>query len=446
MNLKNGHLMRQLLPNIIVISLLGISSITTNKIFNVASIIIAIVVMLFSKKENAYYLLIQIAAFESMIIINNRNVFSILVLIFCFKLVFSKKAAKMNYIAFLSVLLLFLLEFINDNPLLSGASPFSFINVSSFLLLFILWISNIDSMEIDTTKFVLCFNICVVIIIGVSFLSYGSILQFIRASKEAEYVYRLGTETHSSLAGAMGIPLFAAICVSVNIIFLIVNKSSSKQTRLFSIISICISVFGAVLSFSRSFYLCMIAFFGLLILFSIGEKKQRKKGFFVICITIIAVICFLTMDGFEWIISNVIKRSEEDSGVGIRGEIWISCLRYLSTHTRALLFGLGTINYPNIGKNIDELFSLSAHNLVFDIIMSYGVVGLIAICVLIRLAKLKLSRSYGNLTSKYCILPLLTFLTYGLTALRTFSGKTWIYFIMLMTFTYICGKNRSIKG
>ena len=68
----------------------------------------------------------------------------------------------------------------------------------------------------------------------------------------------------------------------------------------------------------------------------------------------------------------------EDSGVDIttgRSEIFASCIKYLIEHPLAIIFGFGYDSYIEIGRLKKLAFQQSAHNIILDAVMGFGLLG-----------------------------------------------------------------------
>ena len=290
------------------------------------------------------------------------------------------------------------------------------------------------------------FNVSIIIVIVITFNSFGSISSFVQQARQAEYVLRLGSKTVDTLGGAMGIPLYAALAVSLNVIYVTQKNEEKTLTKLLLLAFTALAVVFGVLSVSRAFYLCFAVFAGLYALVTLFNKKRYGFSVLLLIAIISVIIVFLTSSNLSWLLNNLIERNNNDSGFGIRGEIWLSCIIFLFQHPLRLLFGMSSNCYADYGAATGLLFSYTAHSFFLDIFMSFGIIGFIMLLRMFKLMKIKLVNRYGPLVDKFSILPFLIFLIYGLTALRTANGKTWIYFLLTYIFAYALkdGQNNDI--
>ena len=131
---------------------------------------------------------------------------------------------------------------------------------------------------------------------------------------------------------------------------------------------------------------------------------------------------------FAQTLNNLFSRIDAGGGTGERADIWLSCFDYLLENPVGFLFGFGSNGYPIIGEKYGLLFSAGSHNLYIDILMSWGIIG--CMCVLIILHQLRPREGFSVAIQKNMIafLPLLVLLFFCLTAMRSNSMKTVIYF------------------
>ena len=438
MEFDNSISKKHIFVHILLIVMLAMGSISN--LTQIATIVVLLICfsIIFEPVEQNFYLIIMLAPFENLMAINGRKVFSIVFILFLLKcLVRDKRISGNNVGCLFAAMYLAAIEVVNAYTVpYANVSPFALLNTIAYVLYFYSVISGLKTQRISVKEMLYSFNISILIVIIVSFNSYGSINSFIQQAKQAEYVLRLGHKTVDTLGGAMGIPLYAAVAVSLNIIYVTQTKGENGFTKLLFLAITALAVVFGVLSVSRAFYLCFVVFTGLYAVVTLFNKKKYLFSVILLISIVTVIMIFLTSNDFAWILNNLITRNNEDSGLGIRGEIWISCIKFLFQHPLRLLFGMSSNFYADYGAATGQLFSFTAHNLFLDILMSFGLIGFIMLLRMFKLLKNRLIIRYGKLSEKYSILPFITFLTYGLTALRTATGKTWIFFLLTYIFAY----------
>ena len=152
----------------------------------------------------------------------------------------------------------------------------------------------------------------------------------------------------------------------------------------------------------------------------------------------IALIVFLHFTESELInkvFSNLQLRLDDgmEKYSGGRADIWLSCIRYLFEHPLRLIFGMGTSNYVAIGAKIGAHFEAGAHNLFIDFLMSWGLIGTTILSVYLFRAYRRQKRYNLQLDSQ-ALIPLITYISFAMTALRSCNLKTWIFLLIAYVF------------
>lgn len=428
-----------LLLHVILCALLSMGTFSPLMQISTASIALILLVLFFEPLEQSLYLIIMLAPFENLIAINGRKIFFAVFLVFLIKTLIKKPDVRGKNIVclFFSVALVGIELFNNFTLATISYSPYAIFNTSFYLLFYFCIIRIIDDCKLSIKTIILSFNISILIVIIVTFNTYGSFGAFIDKAREANYVFRLGNTTFDTLGGAMGIPLYSSLVVAMNVVYLTLKKTHSILMNILLLAMITLSATFGVLSVSRSFYLCFFVFAGSYFVISLLQKKKSFFSLIALMVAIAAISIFFTSSSFTWILENLSYRfMDEDTGTGIRGEIWMSCIDFLYEHPFRLLVGTGSNCYDQYGANTNQLFSLTAHNFILDIIMSFGLVGFSMLIYMFNQLLRKLRDGFGKIRSTFAVLPFITLMTFGVTALRTATGKTWIYFVLTVLFMY----------
>ena len=94
---------------------------------------------------------------------------------------------------------------------------------------------------------------------------------------------------------------------------------------------------------------------------------------------------------------------------------------------------MGASNYTVIGAKAGEYFDAGAHNLFIDFLMSWGLVGTVILVAFLARVMKRLQNSSSQFSSQ-SLIPLITYVCFAMTALRSCSLKTWIFLLIAYAF------------
>lgn len=350
-----------------------------------------------------------------------------LIFISVIKLMLNKTKHRINTLLLLSGIFLLFIQFFNDiliGRIIQSLSVFLYM---SYFILFIIK-SDLKNYNHDyALKYIVAGFIAVLFIIGIGSSNPLSHLAL------TDKMIRLGDEA-TILGGAMGIPIYSLLTISLLSSHMIINKISSKQKFAF-IACMCFALLIGFLSISRAYILglMIISFLLSVSLFT----KQRKKIFLFIIIGMVigTLFIFLNPEYVEILLSKYTQRTFDISS-NIRLQIYGSSLEYLLEHFNVLLLGLGARNYVEVGKQGGYLFAMMAHNLYLDAIMSWGVIGFMLVISLI-IGFIKISKKYSkNKISILSVMPAIVlaglYMTEG--TFNYFNIYLYLLFIILNSF------------
>ena len=177
---------------------------------------------------------------------------------------------------------------------------------------------------------------------------------------------------------------------------LLVLQYYKKINSILFLILFAISFYGGVLSVSRTWAILMV--FSIIVYLRF-MKQNIVKGLFLIGVLSIGVVVFLSQN--ELILEFFTQRFTEDSTnlstAGGRTIIFKSYNDYLADNPFSLLWGEGAVYYKEATG-----IGLSTHNATQQIVVSYGLLGLI----IFIFALFKNIRRYFNRNKVMAILPL----------------------------------------
>lgn len=177
---------------------------------------------------------------------------------------------------------------------------------------------------------------------------------------------------------------------------LLVLQYYKKINSILFLILFAVSFYGGVLSVSRTWAILMV--FSIIIYLRF-MKQNIAKGLLLIGTLSVGVVVFLSQN--ELILDFFTQRFTEDSTnlatAGGRTIVFQKYNTYLSDNPISLLLGEGAVYYREVTG-----IGLSTHNATQQIVVSYGLLGLIIfICALF-----KSIRKYFNRNNVMAILPL----------------------------------------
>lgn len=386
---------------------------------------------LMAKTENIFYVLCGMTMFENVFKIGGDIVWFVPLLILAFKLL-SKDRFRFNLGAGCSLLLIFIFELLLDFS--NGSMGQLLVNLVTIIFVFIVF-QKISILKLNAFSIVFALLAAFSAVIYYLLSMYGGIGEFISSFMSAAYAYRFGHSYGETVGGAMAIPLYTTMLISCGLTcYLKVNKLSIFQKALILVAVVISIVFGAM-TISRSFYVGLVVTLIAILLFKSSNKKSVKGIILFFAFAIVIFLIFTKSDIINKIFSNLQLRLGNGMEKGSEGriDIWLSCIGYLLEHPLKLLFGMGASNYIIIGSETGELFAAGAHNLFIDFLMSWGVIGTVVLITFLIGVYKRQKNNKANFSSQ-SLIPLITYIFFAMTALRSCSLKTWMFFLIAYVF------------
>lgn len=163
------------------------------------------------------------------------------------------------------------------------------------------------------------------------------------------------------------------------------------------IVLFAMAFYGGVLSVSRTWAVLMVIS---IIFYLITQQKDRVKGVLLICVICLGISIFLSENPL--VLDSFVERFTGDTTnlatAGNRTNILKKYNEYLTDNPIMLLMGTGAVYYNNITQ-----ISEATHNATQQIIVSYGITGLIIFIY----ALLKCIKKYFDKRKMIAIMPLL---------------------------------------
>ena len=221
-----------------------------------------------------------------------------------------------------------------------------------------------------------------------------------------------GGAIHPNILGVINI-------VSASALFQLHSVGKHKKT---DYISIVLLITIGVLTSSRTFLVCLLLMFFLLVVGYNGSIKQKIR--FVGVLLIFSVISLLLL---YWIFPDVLEyyigRFFGDDIFTDRNNLIVQYHRFISANEKVMLFGVGANNLPLKAINIYNVADVVPHNSIQEIIVAWGIPGLIMVGSLIVMMILE-SKKYSKKIRILNCIPLAVIIVKSMAGQLITSGYT----------------------
>ncbi|MEG0559840.1 MAG: O-antigen ligase family protein [Muribaculaceae bacterium] len=418
---------------IIIVIILGTSQLQDMQfIIPIAVVLFAFLICTQSVIED-FYCFVCLIPYLSIFSINDIGVTFLFFLISSIKLLISNSEKIKDQHIIVALIIILIIESSNDLLKCSFGetlSPISYILYFSFFILFA------PLKKINSSKLIAFFVIGLITVQIFSIIQAGGLTGLISNLDNTDIKIRLGeTDTEknygNNLGGAMGFPIYSIMLICIAYKFIITNKD--KIYRILIISFIIFEIIITLFTLSRVFFLGLSMFFICVIISVIQSKKGVLMLLFFIMI--VAITYFYVDNSANILLEKYQKRGNDDISTG-RFQIYYDSLEYLLNNFRAIFIGDGIIGYRRVGELLSKLFSMSAHNLYLDIIMSVGIIGFIC---LFSILKSLFKKAKEQIKGKATIITAMPFICYVIMENAGGSindAKQYIYFLVLTIYIY----------
>lgn len=392
---------------------------------------------IFAKVENIFALLCGLSMFEAVFKVQDDNAWFLLLLILSAKILFRRNMMmKAGYT--ISCIFIISLELILDFSNVSYGQLL--VDLTCIIFVFCAF-GNIENLKVNVYDILFSMSFSFFGVVYYVLTMDGGIGKFLKSFMSASYAYRFGHAYGDTVGGAMAIPLYAALIISCSITILLLKKNDSLYQNILIIFSSFVALIVGAMTVSRSFYLCLLITLLFFLFFKSNNNKMSKIGIILLIIVGCAFLFFSESQIVEKVFSSLQLRMDAgvEEGTGGRTDIWLSCVNYLLDHPLRLLFGCGASYYPQLGALLNEMFSAGSHSLILDLMMSWGICGTVII-LMVCILPLKHALQRVHNLSKHSFMPLITYLTFAMTALRCCNMKTWMF--LFVAFSFIIQLNK----
>lgn len=194
-----------------------------------------------------------------------------------------------------------------------------------------------------------------------------------------------------------------------------------------SILILFLLIFG-VLTASRTFLVCFIV---MVILLFLGIQINKKKKFqFVVLLGILVILASIIL--IFWFPNSVeyyIYRFSKDDITNGRDELMRIYNDYISDNMDVMCFGIGLNNFEHKIINVYHISNTVPHNAIQEIIISWGLPGLLMIVFFILIMYME-SKRYGEKKILLNFIPLIIILTKSMAGQLLTSGYTMLSLVL----------------
>ncbi len=364
---KKGNI-RLLLEVLAVVLLIGAyGNGRTNNILLYAANIIIYGCVLTGSIIDDIYLYIFLAPFTGIVISPIFRLYYVLI-ISILKIILRKKSfSSLAFIGvFYAIVNILVFDILLNNEM----------SVMTLLGGFIYVICVIDSEiwhECDVQKCVwrMLFS-CVLILLAMLAYSKSSLIDYAFSDRIQD---RFGEETRE-LGGSMGVSLYGTMGIASCIYLLFADlQARYKIMQYVTILLLGVFIlFLELFALSRTFFTVVI----ILLIISFFKMKNQKKwkllisAFIFISVIVVSLILLIPNEG--GLMVNKLKIYFGGIGEGGRWNIWSDSIVYVLSNITTFLFGGGISRYyTNTSVVGYSFYEAGAHNLVLDVILSWGV-------------------------------------------------------------------------
>ncbi|UTB77167.1 hypothetical protein A2I62_00615 [Staphylococcus carnosus] len=182
-----------------------------------------------------------------------------------------------------------------------------------------------------------------------------------------------------------------------------------------------------LLTLSRTFLLVMALVMLIYLFTSVGARNIFSIFTFIAVILIFIIILYSNEGLYDSLYNRIF---ETDDISGSRFLIYSQYTAILFSHFSILLFGVGMQNYMEKFSELDNLINQSTHNVLLEVLSSWGVIGLLIVIILFSL--IIMQSKVKKLKNSKRIIILLPFLVVVLSA---FFGQFFISYYHTFSIT-----------
>jgi len=374
---KNKKLLFVLL--MIICALAGVSNFITEAfILVVVAVLLSLVIVMFGDDVASLYLMIALIPFYGSLNLNGVAFGFIIPLLTAMKMIFRNISNNCPPTLIIGMLFL-MIWFVHDVQYNTFMGVFTKLCMPLYIFLAISFL-RFEKYDGYYAAWIVIIS-SIIAMCSIFIVQGGSLSSFVFTGYAGEM--RLGEADtdagmKNQLDGAMGFPIY-----TITILTLFIQMFMTRKLELWkklSIMSVSLGIFFITfLTISRVYLLGLGTLF-LMMGYYILHRASFKTS--VSIVLSLLLITFVALQLNPEIVDSITEQytvridSETDNNyTGSRGYIYKDCIAYLLTNIECLFIGKGNSGYIAIGQQLNTNMSMSAHNVILDGLLSFGVLG-----------------------------------------------------------------------
>lgn len=398
-----------------------------------AILILVLYIIMRSSVEQAFVTLLCISYFSACFMIGSIGVFFVLPMAAILKFYPKCHYSQGFTVAFL--LFLFIFSFLE----IRYSTPGRLLERVSYLCCFfsLMGAFDVNKYNHKDTTFLLLFTLLIVNIFAI--IMSGGISQFLVDSAVNIRMGDADMDKYQSdtLDGSMGFPVHTIVMLSLSLPILMGNATKKFYKVIISSILIAM-VFVTFLTTSKVYLLGLMGF----ALCTLPVIFKKNGG----VIALFFIIIFAVLNTQDWFVEMVYDRyifrlgDDATDATSGRDEIFASCIKYLIDNPLAIIFGLGYDSYIEIGRLNKLAFQMSAHNIILDALMGFGMLGCVLMVKAANFMRRKISSTLHTKSSLLSWTPFICWFLMCQTNTAFWLPKTYFIIPYLIIHT-VCYKS-----
>ncbi len=266
-------------------------------------------------------------------------------------------------------------------------------------------------------------DLMTIIMIFASFCFIVTLFQYSWILKNSGFNYSRFMKNISESRWAMtmfffNVNYYATVCSLVGIICAYKYFTKKSLERAFAFFVGILSVVTLFMTDSRGAMLaCFLAVFALTIM------MKKKKYYIGISVVSILAIIAIVVSGNMGILPRVDKLGFD---LGLRKSIWVSAIEAFK---KDLFVGVGPLGIHHIYTSIRSRNILHAHNLILDILVNYGLIGLGLLIPILSQVFVEIKNLYKKAYTKMVIAMVIMVMIHSMVDVTIFWTQTAFIFL-----------------
>lgn len=323
------------------------------------------VVLAFGAPEEHFPMVVTWGLTSNVMVYDGRTVFVPLLAILLIRIALAAQSIRVAVGLVFAVLTVLGCNIAGE--LLNGAPIYRSTEIILMFLVFAAILGAFDWRQVDFQRATLAFIICTaLVLLGSIAAGGGDLAAYVEAH---DNLTRLGEDARV-LGGSGGIPIFVLISTAL---LLTPVVRGDRRGLIWRIPVSGIFLVVGMLTISRVLIVGGAAVGITVLLLSIARGNVRIVG--ALAIVGSGLFWLFTSGPLNPVMSRFTARNEQAGLLSGRDEIYTDAVEYLSRDFSWLLFGKGAQGYVLNGVDAGSFLAYSAHNLVLDALLAWGVVG-----------------------------------------------------------------------